>query len=62
MSYNFGQFRKSQFSSYLTPLEYSIENIQTKSTVSQSITFVDKAIQLDKNNILRGIEGLICNV
>ena len=54
MSYNFGQFRKSQFSSYLTPLEYSIENIQTKSTVSQSITFVDKAIQLNGNNILKG--------
>lgn len=54
MSYNFGQFRKSQFSSYLTPLEYSLEDLQVKSDISQSVVFVNKAIQLSGNNILKG--------
>jgi len=54
MSYRFGQFRKTQFQSYLTPLEYSLEDLQVQSNVSQSIIFVDKAIQLNENNILMG--------
>ena len=54
MSYNFGQFRKTQLQSYLTPLEYSLEDLQVQSSVSQSIIFVDKAVQLSGNNILKG--------
>lgn len=56
MSYRFGQFRKTQLQSYLTPLEYSLEDLQIQSSVSQSVVFVDKAIQLSGNNILKGQE------
>ena len=56
MSYRFGQFRKTQLQSYLTPLEYSLEDLRIQSNVSQSIIFVDKAIQLTGNNILKGQE------
>lgn len=56
MSYRFGQFRKIQLQSYLTPLEYSLEDLRIQSNVSQSIIFVDKAIQLTGNNILKGQE------
>lgn len=56
MSYRFGQFRKTQLQSYLTPLEYSLEDLQVQSSASQSVIFVDKAIQLSGNNILKGQE------
>lgn len=49
---NFNQFRRSQFDNYLMPLEYTLGNEKTQSEISTSITFVDKAISLEGNNIL----------
>ena len=55
MSYNFGQFRKSQLSSYLTPLEYTLSDLRVQSSLSQGVTFVDKCIKLSGNNILQAL-------
>lgn len=53
MSYNFGQFRKSQFSSYLTPLTYTLHDLETSSPSSKSVVFLDKTIDL------RGTDNII---
>ncbi len=55
MSYKFGQFRKSQLPSYLTPLEYTLNDLLVQSSLSEGITFVDKGIDLDDNNILQAL-------
>ena len=57
MSYKFGQFRKSQLNSYLTPLEYTLSNIQVQSSLSEGITFVDKGIDLEGENILQALDN-----
>lgn len=53
--YKFGQFRKSQLSSYLTPLEYTLNNLRVQSSLSEGIVFVDKGIDLSGNNILKAL-------
>ena len=55
MSYKFGQFRKSQLSSYLTPLEYTLNDLRVQSSLSEGITFIDKGIDLEGNNILQAL-------
>lgn len=55
MSYKFGQFRKSQLSSYLTPLTYTLNDLIVQSSISQGVTFVDKGIDLSGNNILQAL-------
>lgn len=46
MSFQFGQFRRSQLDSFLTPLKYKIEQAKIKSTISTAVTFVDNVISL----------------
>ena len=46
MSFQFGQFRRSQLDSFLTPLKYKLEKAKIKSTISTAITFVDNVISL----------------
>ena len=46
MSFQFGQFRRSQLDSFLTPLKYKIEQTKIKSTISTVVTFVDNVISL----------------
>ena len=46
MSFQFGQFRRSQLDSFLTPLKYKIEQAKIKSTISTTVTFVDNVISL----------------
>ena len=55
MSYKFGQFRKSQLSSYLTPLEYSLDNLRVQSSLSEGVVFIDKGIDLEGSNILQAL-------
>ena len=55
MSYKFGQFRKSQLPSYLTPLEYELNDIRVQSSLSEGIVFVDKCIDLSGDNILQAL-------
>ena len=55
MSYKFGQFRSSQLSSYLTPLEYTLNDLQVQSSLSEGIVFIDKGIDLNENNILQAL-------
>lgn len=55
MSYKFGQFRKSQLSSYLTPLEYTLNDLRVQSSLSEGVTFIDKGIDLEGNNILQAL-------
>ena len=54
--YKFGQLRRTQIESYLTPLTYTFKDIETKSALSQGITFIDKAIVLTGNNILQSLD------
>lgn len=46
MSFQFGQFRRSQLDSFLTPLKYELEQAKIKSTISTAVTFVDNVISL----------------
>lgn len=46
MSFQFGQFRRSQLDSFLTPLKYKLEQTKIKSTISTAVTFVDNVISL----------------
>ena len=46
MSFQFGQFRRSQLDSFLTPLKYKLEKDKIKSTISTAITFVDNVVSL----------------
>lgn len=47
MSFNFGQFRRSQVENYLTPIKtYENTVIETVSPMSASMIFADKVIQL----------------
>ncbi len=55
MSYKFGQFRKSQLQSYLTPLEYTLDDIKVESSLSKGVIFVDKGIDLSGKNILQAL-------
>ena len=55
--YKFGQFRKSQLSSYLTPLEYTLNDLRVKSSLSEGITFIDKGIDLSGDNILQALSN-----
>lgn len=52
MSFNFGQFRRSQVTSYLTPVSYSIKDLKTVSAASAAMFFADKAISLPEENPL----------
>ena len=55
MSYKFGQFRASQLSSYLTPLDYNFNDLRVQSSLSEGVTFVDKGIDLSGDNILQAL-------
>lgn len=57
MSFQFGQFRRSQLDSFLTPLNYIIDNIKTKSLISTAITFVDVALSLRGSNVLTPVDS-----
>ena len=53
--YKFGQFRKSQLSSYLIPLEYTLNDLAVQSSLSRGVTFIDKGIDL--NNALQALDS-----
>ena len=53
--YKFGQFRKSQLSSYLIPLEYTLNDLAVQSSLSRGVTFIDKGIDLD--NVLQALDS-----
>lgn len=43
--YRFGQFRKTQCSSYLTPLNYTLEDLEVSSVFSEDTKFLDKVLK-----------------
>lgn len=55
MEYRFNQFRRTQLSSYLTPLKYTLNDIKVVSSLSEGTSFIDKAIDLDNDNILEAL-------
>ena len=55
MSYKFGQFRKSQLSSYLIPLSYVFNDLRVESSLSKGVIFIDKAIDLEGDNVLQAL-------
>ena len=55
MSYKFGQFRKSQYSDYLLPLDYTLNDLRVESSLSTGVVFIDKGIDLEGNNILQAL-------
>lgn len=46
MSFQFGQFRRNQLDSFLTPLKYKMTKVIVKSTISTAVTFADNVISL----------------
>ena len=52
MSFNFGQFRRSQVGNYLTPMDYNIIDLKTVSAASTATFFSDKVISLPDTNPL----------
>ena len=52
MSFNFGQFRRSQVSNYLTPRDYNNIDLKTVSAASTATFFSDKVISLPDTNPL----------
>ena len=53
MSFNFGQFRRSQVENYLTAIKnYNMTVVETVSPMSASMVFADKTIQLSSDNPL----------
>lgn len=46
MSFRFGQFRRNQIDSFLTSLDYRLEEEQTKSTISTATIFIDEVISI----------------
>lgn len=63
MSYNFGQFRRVQkadtdYFKTVSPVNKGyIASVDTKSSLSQGIIFVDKRIELDGNNALQAVDN-----
>lgn len=56
MSYQFGQFRKTQADSYLTALGYELSSIEVESKVTQGVRFVDKAITLNNGKVFQSTD------
>lgn len=57
MSFQFGQFRRNQLETFLTPLEYDKNKKIEKSIISTVVTFEDIALNLNGNNILKPFES-----
>lgn len=57
MSFQFGQFRRNQLSSFLTPLSYELTTITSQSTISSAVTFLDNILILSGNNIIKPTES-----
>ena len=55
MSYKFGQFRKSQYSDYLSPLDYTLNDLRVESSLSTGVVFIDKGVDLEGDNILQAL-------
>ena len=53
--YKFGQFRKSQYSDYLSPLDYTLNDLRVESSLSTGVVFIDKGIDLEGDNILQAL-------
>lgn len=57
MSFQFGQFRRNQLSSFLTPLSYELTTATSQSAISSAITFLDNILVLSGNNIIKPTES-----
>ena len=53
MSFNFGQFRRSQVKDYLTAIDYDMTITETTSATSDAIVFADKTLQLPDGKFLK---------
>ena len=54
--YKFNQFRRNQYSSYLTPLTYNLTTIQQKSSLSEAVVFNETVMNLSGNSILHNVD------
>ena len=61
MAFNLGQFRQNSTTNYVTPLTYSFIDIETKAGLSETIIFIDKAIQLSGSNVLESDKNYYLN-
>lgn len=55
-NYKFGQFRRSQASEYLKPLQCSVGEIITETSFSQAITFKDKVLNMTGENVMQSVD------
>lgn len=56
MSYQFGQFRRTQQSSYLTPLNFSISTVIEESPLSKNVKFIERVVDLTGANVLQSVD------
>lgn len=54
--FEFGQFRRPQVQSYLTPLQFDLDEIEVKTELSKEIIFLDNAIELSGKNVLSALD------
>lgn len=53
--FEFGQLRRPQIQSYLTPLQYTLDEIEVHSLIDEAV-FLDNAIELSGNNVLSALD------
>lgn len=51
-AFKLGQFRKTNLDSYMSPIDFSFEEIKTTGSYSEAVTFIDKGIFLNTSNLL----------
>ena len=56
MSYQFGQFRRTQANNYLTALDYDLSSIEVESKITQGVKFIDKIITLKNGKVFQSTD------
>ena len=51
-TFKFGQIRRNQIQSFLTPLDYSMIDIEVESSLSKGVVFLDSGMQMSSENAL----------
>ncbi len=51
-TFRLGQFRKTNLDSFMSPINFSLEDVQITGDYSNAVTFIDKAILLSQSNVL----------
>lgn len=56
-TYKFGQIRRNQIQSFLTPLDYTMTDVEVESDLSKGVTFLDSALKLSGDLVLSPVDN-----